>query len=530
MPGIDVSLTPVDESGTPLGGSEGVIDGTTVLYGNTQTDIDSLVKPTTNGFQADTLLRSVESPQKLFFKVGLPQGASLVEAEDGSGLLHVVKEGTVIATVLPAGARDAAGTPVPVTMSVSGDTLALNVEDHVGEYTYPIEVDPTFIEEKYTNSGSERSNWEWESSSSAKFASKPTDDKATKELSEANPAVLETYGTAEHTESEKAYWAYETQGDSKIYEFTAETEAKNTEDHIESFFELEAKGTGAKEGKELLSDEAEKTAEYARKAAAPICPDNSEGKQECLSTAGGEGNAVRFQQSVVNKPTSKYAFSDFLYSGEVYLSEPSGTHSTTSYNSEAKTLEPELENEKKEKHKEPRANVLYKAAPSWLSEYDGAFEFIAKDPGIGVSATRLEYESAPGKWEQIAEHNYLTEGNCTGVQCNPTHAELWTLTKRLPNGEDNIRYRAEDAMGAAKHETESLEAEGTATIKVDYSKPHSIFLGGLPYGNELERKAVQVEDRRGRRRRHYHRELRYRVDQVGCRWQRRSAQKDRGHR
>jgi streptogramin lyase len=490
LPGIGVSLTPVaGGSGSPLGGS-GSIVGSSVLYANTQTDMDSLVKPTTAGFEADTLLRSVESPQQLYFRVGMPEGANLVQAKDGSGVVDVISKGTVIATVLPPGARDAAGTWVPVSMSVSGDTLVLNVEDRSAEYQYPIEVDPTFIEEHFTNSGSKRSNWQWETSNSSRFASKPTDDKETKELGESSPEFLETYGTAAYAESEKAYWAYQTQGDSKIYEFTAETEAKNTEDHIESFLELEAKGTGAQESKEPLSAEAEKTAEYARKPAAPICPKNSKGEQECSPTAGGEGNAARFQQSVVNKPTSKYSFSDFLYKGEVYLSEPAGTHSTTKYNTSSSEFEIEVENEKKEKVKQKRKNAY--GSDIWLSEYEGALEFIAEDPGIGVSATRLEYESSPGKWEQLSEHNYLTEGNCTGVQCNPKHTELWTLNKRLPNGEDKIRYRAEDAMGTAKHETESLETEGTETVKVDYSKPHGIFISGLPYGNELSEKTYEL--------------------------------------
>ena len=492
LPGVGVSLTAVDGSGAPLGGAEGVVDGATVVYANAQTDMDSLVKPTPDGFAADTLLRSAASPQRLFFRVGLPAGASLVEAKDGSGLVDVVKEGRVLVAVLPPSARDAAGTEVPVGMSVSGSMLVLSVEDRSAEYQYPIEVDPTFIEERFTPSGSKRSNWQWESSNSARFASNPTDNKATKELSEASPAFLETYGTAAYAESEKAYWAYQTQGDSKIYEFNAETEAKNSEDHIESFLELEAKGTSAQESKELLSTEAEKTAEYARKAAAPICPKNSKGEQECLSTAGGEGNAVRFQQSVVNKPTSKYAFSDFLYKGEVLISEPAGTHSTASYNKSASTLEIEVENSKKEKEKQTRENVLYGGAGRWLSEYDGAAEFIAEDPGIGVSATKLEYESAPGAWEQLMEHNYLSEGACTGVQCSPKHTELWTLNKRLPNGEDKIRYRGEDAMGAATHETESLATEGTATVKVDDVKPHGLFLSGLPYGNELSEKTYTL--------------------------------------
>ena len=491
LPGVGVSLTAVDASGAPLGGAEGVVDGATVVYANTQTDMDSLVKPTSDGFDANTLLRSVDSPQQLFFRVGLPAGASLVETKDGSGLVDVVKEGRVLVAVLPPSARDAAGTDVPVDMSVSGSMLVLNVEDHSAEYQYPLEVDPTFIEEHFTPSGSKRSNWQWESSNSSRFASSPTDNQAKKELSEASPVFLETYGTAAYAESEYAYWAYQTQGNSKIYDVNTKTEGKNKEDHIESFLELKAHGTGSRESKVTLSTEAEKTSEYESKPAT-ICPENSKKEQECVSTAGGAGNAVRFQQSVVNKPTSKYSFSDFLSQAEVLLSEPSGTHSTASYNKSSSTLNVEVENSKHEKEKQTRENVLYGAGGRWLSEYDGAAEFIAEDPGIGVSATKLEYESSSGKWEQLYETPYLRNGACTGVQCSPRDTELWTLNTRLPNGEDNIRYRAEDPMGAATHETESLTTEGTASVKVDDVKPHGLFLSGLPYGDELSEKTYEL--------------------------------------
>jgi hypothetical protein len=106
---VGVSLTPVDASGTALGGSEGAVDGASVFYANTQTDADTVTKPTTFGFEMDTILRSIESPEQLSFRVGLPEGASIAQAKDGSGAVEVVQEGAVIATVLPASAQDAAG-------------------------------------------------------------------------------------------------------------------------------------------------------------------------------------------------------------------------------------------------------------------------------------------------------------------------------------------------------------------------------------------------------------------------------------
>ena len=444
-----------------------------MLYPNTQPDADTLVKPTTTGFAIDTVLRSIDSPRQFTLRVGVPHDARLVR-ESGPAAAVVIRHGKALATIMAPAAQDAAGTPVPVSTSVAGHTLTLTVDHRSAEYQYPIEVDPEVNDSQLVVNGSKHSGWEFHTTSGneSKFASKAVYEGVGKEY-------LETYGVSKYEEKEVAYWAYQTKGNSKIYEFKAETEGKNNEDHIESFLELEAHG-GSQENKELLSTQA-KEPEYARKAAEPICPKNSKGEQECLPTAGGEGNAVRFQQSATAS-SSKYSFSDFLYQGIVSLSEPSGTHSTAKDNTSSSELEFEVENEKtKEKEKQKRKNALY-GSGSWLSKYEGAIEFTAEDPGIGVSATKLEYESSAGKWEQISEHNYLeVEHDCKGVQCSSPEHEFWTLNERLPNGEDKVRYRAEDAMPGTK----SLESEGTATVKVDDAKPYNVALKGLPWGNEL---------------------------------------------
>ncbi len=476
-----VSLTAVTANNAPLRGARGAIDGVSVLYANTQRDSDTVVKPTSEGFDEDTLLRSGESPERLYFRVDLPRGARLARAKDGSGDIDVRAHGAVVAVIVAPSARDASGASVPVKMSLSGDTLMLSVELASNEYQYPIAVDPEVLllgtDAQLATNGTKRSNWEFFTSSATNFASKMT--------SEAGGS-LETHGIHEYKEGEWAYWGYQTQGVSKIYEFEAETEAKNKEDRIESRMELQA--GGVTEEKELLSTELSNP-EYTRKALPePLCP---KGKESCLPTSGAKGNAVHFQQSVVNKPTSKFSFSDTLYQGTVFIAEPENTHSTTSYNTTSPEFSVEVEKEGKKEH-QLRTNALY-GSGSWLSEFHGALQLIAKDTGIGVSATRIEYESAPGKWEQLSEHNYLEEGLCKGIQCyDPEHTEYWTLNTRLPNGEDKLRYRAEEAIGTATHETESREAEGIATVKVDHSKPHGLVLGGLPYGDELSEKTYEL--------------------------------------
>ncbi len=474
-----VSLTPVDSSGQGLQGSSGTADGMAALYANTATDMDSLIKPTAGGFDAVSLLRAADSPVELFFKIGLPQGAELHESP--SGVVEVTQSDVVIAAILPPHAQDAAGTAVPVSMSLSGSTLVVTVDAHSGDYQYPIDVDPEVLgsETQLAANGAKKSNWEFFTSNATNFGSK---------MSTEGGEYLETYGIHEYKEGEWAYWGYQTQGVSKIYEFNGETEAKNKEDRIESRIELQAPG-GTTEEKELLSTELS-SPEYAKRALPeqPLCP---KGKGTCVSTSGTAKNAVHFEQSVANNPTSHFNFTDFLDKGEIYISEPAGTHSTAGYNTTTPELEIEVEKEGK-KEKQTRANALF-GTSTWLSEFGGALQFIAKDTGIGVSATRLEYEASPGKWEPLNEHSYLEENKCKGIQCyDPEHTETWTLNTKLPNGEPKIRYRAEEAFGDATHETESPATEDVTTVKVDDAKPSNIFLGGVPFGNELSEKAYEL--------------------------------------
>src|ERR1700729_295547 len=142
-----VGLTPVTEQGLALDAAEGVLDGAGVFYGDSEgpgvADVDTLIKPDTLGFSMETVLRSQRSPRKLFFKVGLPEGASLVQDQPGAGLVRVVDAGQTLAIVAAPSGEDAEGTAVPISMSLSGDVLVVAVEHEPGEYRMPIEVDPT---------------------------------------------------------------------------------------------------------------------------------------------------------------------------------------------------------------------------------------------------------------------------------------------------------------------------------------------------------------------------------------------------
>jgi len=205
-----VSLTPVDAQGSTLGGSEGALDGASVLYANTQSDTDTVVKPTTLGFEADTILRSVESPDQLYFRVGLPEGASLVQAKGGPGTVEVVKENATLAVIADPSARDAAGTVVPVSMSVSGDMLVLSVDEGSG-VQFPVEVDPT-VEDKEMYLAGEGRSGNWAASSGGQGLGAGTNYVE-------GGLWLFNIERREYTEGSYALLQYGTQGKSHIYAF-----------------------------------------------------------------------------------------------------------------------------------------------------------------------------------------------------------------------------------------------------------------------------------------------------------------------
>ncbi|HEX5853552.1 MAG TPA: hypothetical protein VFY36_10715, partial [Solirubrobacteraceae bacterium] len=477
LPALGVSLTPVDGRGVPLAASDGKLDGAAVLWRDVDRgaragdDLVSVAKALPAGFELTTLLLSERSPGELHFRVGMPSGAHLRSAADGS--VRIVDRGATLAVVSPVSAQDAEGSEVPVSMVVRGDTLDVSVE-LTGDYLYPIAVDPEVNDSQLAlNPGGKRSNWEFFTSNSGRFAGTATYE---------GPGVerLETKGTAEYAPSEWAYWGYETHGVSKIYEIKTETSAKNKLAKIESFLEFLEPG-GARETKKMLSNEFE-SPEYENKAAT-LCAANASKVEECLPGSGKAKNSIHFQQSATGSPGGNWKFSDTMKQGIVSISEPAGTHSTTSYNTTSPTLEFEMIVGGK-KEKVTRQNVLY-GSGGWLSNLGGAFEAVAKDTGVGVAITKLEYETAPESWTQLYEHNYLSvENACKGVQCYETHSEFATLPSLLPDGEQKIRYKAEEAISG----TQSLSTEGKATVKVDTAPPHGLSLGGLPYGDELGEK------------------------------------------
>jgi YD repeat-containing protein len=487
LPGLGVSLTPIDPQGSALAGAEGALDGASVLYANTQADADTIVKPTGAGFELDTLLRSIQSPRQLSFRVGLPAGARLIP--DGrTGGVKVVKQGSTIAVIPAAGAHDAAGTPVPVSMSAAGDVLTLAVKDTSGELQYPIAVDPEF--NTVTDSTLPAVGWPSLPPVPWKFSS-PSGGFIEGEA--VGAMFIEPRGSYAAGQSGNLY--YQTSGDSRIYEITAEvgfpTEARGGQTYLSQsgaiYFEFE--GKGAKEGEGVLENK-EVVAETGvpLKPQTPFCAHLT----ECSPANGSERNLVRLKEV----PTGSPKFTTSLRNVTVYISQPKETHSTISYNGS-----PEIE------YVSGGKSVKTKNAfnGGWVSRTSGAFEFKAKDAGLGISETRFEYLNS-GKWEKVGvdpyesgnwpinlNQNYLNGAACSGVQCSSEEARVVTFSELgsvASNGEHVVRMAARDA----EPNTWSSEyAEGEETLKVDTTPPENITVTGLAgKGEELELGEVEA--------------------------------------
>ncbi len=414
LAGTGVSLTPVDASGSALGGSEGVVDGVSVIYGNTQTDADTAIKPTTLGFEADTLLRSVESPQQISFRVGVPEGASLVAAPNGSGAVRVMDEGQAIASIRPPSAVDAAGARVPVSVTVSGDTLVLSVEDPPGEYQYPIEVDPE-VEDKVIG-GEYETNWK----------------------SESNDEYYRYYNLeggkweANIQGWQKEKWVamlYETGGKSHITSFASETAASDPSS-LENRLGI-LNSSKSWEGK-----------------VEPALPSSYGATTHTVSATGSsDENVAAFEQNALTEDVKDEEGHDYLYKATVTISQTEGP--SVSFN----TTSPYT--------KSGHSNVLYTGG--WINPHAGEFEINASDPGVGISGWHF---SAPGWSEEV---NRLTEeGACAGVQCETQFSGDYSGEK-LPNGEDTIEAKVSDAVG--------LNTTASAKVKVDTAPPYDIKLG-----------------------------------------------------
>ncbi len=456
MPGDGVSLTPVNAQGQSLAGSEGVQEGASVVYANTQTDTDTLAKPTTGGFEIDSLLRSVESPETLYFKVGMPQGARLVGETDPGGA-RVVLYGKTIAAIAPVSAQDAAGTPVPVQMSVSGDTLVVAVKHSAGEYQYPIEVDPHAYDETLKlpgTSGSEtENNLESDTETAWRYYENPA-GKFTHYLS--SGAVMATQGAI--AEGEHDEFRYGAHGQASITWIETESQASVSEVSAATT-RLEFVHGSSVEQTFYLAKAGESYAKRKEEACDQVL-----GVGECK--AAYPENEVRIAQ-VATKPAAEgYGLFWFQLNSAIV-----GVRQEKAPEVSFNTTEPTIGNFS------GLQNALY-GGGGWLGAGSGAVEIIAKDPGLGISNVNIKDLTAGPElkhWE--FNDPVYANGLCTGVWCNPTfktngaNGMYFTFNKEMAEGANTFELCAEDKAG--------MKSCTDATVNVDATPPTNLKLNGI---------------------------------------------------
>jgi len=454
-----VSLTPVDASGSPLAGSEGAVDGMGVMYAETQTDTDTVVKPTTTGFEADSVLRSIESPQQIDFRVGLPTGARLAREGGRLGTVKVIDRGAVLASVLAPSAWDAGGRPVPVSMAVSGDIIRLTVDHRAGEYQYPIIVDPVIGDEQLFVLGKYfQSHWKVDTSDG---------HEGPFHFEEYPGEKIDDYNDGEEIkEGEWGGFDYEAQGESSIYRlshFSFEEEAAGGGDPIENWLNIQSK-TGKTETNEKGFQE-DKWGNVEECTLEDTKNNYKEHTWECVPnevTPETAGNSLTFVQFAEKTTTESVVAA--VTSADVWLVQTK--NSTPSFD----TSDVDIDG--------PHPNALY-GSERWLPADQAYVKGIATDPGVGISEVKWTSPS-DSSWKTVESFLYPSHAEaCQGVICKQEETNAEPLTG-LPEGKDTVTFAARNATDA-----EAEDATTSATVYVDNAPPHGIKFSGLGAGNEI---------------------------------------------
>lgn len=437
LPSVGVSLTPADEHGKALS-DEGQQDGATVLFPNTQQDSDTLLKLTPLGIDLSTTLRSIASPEQFYYKVGMPSGATLTASPTGSQGASVVKEGETLATIRPPQAHDAAGAMVPVSMTTTGDLLTVTVAHNSGEWTYPIIIDPEFDEQWFNPV---EGNWEfheWIGYHITKTNSEVS-------MNHTGSFVANDYGA----------WSIHAQGYTKLYEFYAKDTLKGSTSFLSSWFEM-FNGGGGENSISLTNP---------TRNEATLCLNPN----TCSPEGVHEGNQVRWEMTTLTSGSEEFG-GEITSIAAAIAQEKGKQHSEVWFNTSSSQID----------NTENIFQLGYNF--HFFGPHNGAFEMGAKDGGMGVMTTRVEFKPNGGSWENYGGKEYKGTASCVGIYCKPEQTETYAYnsltngTKHLPDGEGTLRPWAGSVMPYSGSNEYPTEERG---VIVDSTTPHGLTLKGL---------------------------------------------------
>ena len=478
-----VTLTPADRSGTPLQGAA-TRGAHAIQYPNALTDADAIVGPTPLGAELFWYLRSAKSPQQLYFKIGLPAGATLSQSHKRPGEIDVVNGGKTVAQIAAPAAADRDGTTVPVSLTLAGKILALSVPHSAGDYRYPILVDPT-VTSTDTNLTS-TTNWKFATNKPSAFNGFTNTNILNDQDNFSPPG---TYASGDYGK-----WTYTTKGISQIYELTATTDQYNlgpSNTIIPFYGLLNASGSYLT----TTAPASNATFGYALPFGTPSTTGyNSSGNHDqpvtttICRTSGcnsdPQSNPTPFATSVNWTQVGTGAGSvinDQLSNATVYITQSTGT--TISVLPDATICTDAIGNDTGSPqsgcaagHSAPNATL------GWTNNPNARIGFLAHDPGIGVYGTAIEtYPTDNTSWTGRVAPSSPTPrldassglaANCLGAQCTE-YLAYSAKVGSLPDGVDQVSGIGGDAA------LSSL-TKAQATVKVDTTPPNSVTLTAPP--------------------------------------------------
>ncbi len=428
MPEIGLTVTPTNGDGSPLSASIASATRAAADFANTQTDTDTIVKPLPLGFEIHSLLRSPKSPEKLFFRFASSADGdpTLTRADDGSVMVEA--NGKRIAMIPPAAAVDAAGEPVPVSMEIEGDLLALEVGHRSAEFLYPIDVDPTATD--YSSFGSwegKEGNWSFENGAPGVFTGEWQELWSRLHIANGSGNSF-NYG-------DWASWFYLTQGVSRIYELDATVDSPSGGNF------LAIAGPAGAEAETWIPISPPIESSHVLCAAS-----------ECVSGGGSAGNAAVFE--LIATESGSFPLFANLDSASVRIVQDQAA--TITFN----TTDPEIEG---------KPNALYDGGHWFKTSDEARVGFSASDPGLGISGTEV---SSHGFYQWNGSFYSGILGNCVGVQCDSSFSLNRSLGN-MPEGSQPVHARVFNA---------AISSEATKYVKLDNAGP-TASLSGLGPSN-----------------------------------------------
>ncbi|HEV7942467.1 MAG TPA: SMP-30/gluconolactonase/LRE family protein [Solirubrobacteraceae bacterium] len=432
--------------------------GDSVFY-RTAKDTDFMLEPVPSGVEASWQILSAEGSAENALSFKLPAGASLVLSKRIQGAAEVLLEGRTLLLVMPASATEADGASLPVSFTVSGDTLTTHV-DLSGNVAFPVMVDP-LITQEYGGGSGYWDGWGESGTEGAFFEGGSGNSGVLAGLKEGYGnhawAAREIYAPGWST-GEGSITRIDVRGLGHYYGPSAplETGIEGGKATRPVWTFNGTIPTDTKEGQLNTGEELRgRAATFCAVGAGgydggsqPLCNESDGGNYYHLSIYGEEPE--KYTQYVVIENT----WVKFIDSSKITGNFATGTTTAGGY-----------------------TNALGSGKPWFGPASKTHIEYSAVDNAFGVASMTLQRWTG-SEWATIQSNNYESEGGCDNgpsvVQCGPDRSrelDYENLAGHLVNGENKLRLVAKDPSGVEQISSEPV-------LNVDSTPPQITLVAG----------------------------------------------------